>query len=301
MSRKRQRLRNTIIRPNDVNGLATIRTDFYRGQLRRIVKGLFELRCPDFWDKDYILNKLCFERGFFTIFDTEVFGITALECGITGFNIYNSPTTVQIQNPLLAPQDHVIGIDCTLVYLDKYTPTSFYTFNQLIDIYAEQLATCDASIDVNLITSRTGYFIEAETKAQAETIKATVDKITEGEPLVVARTDSIGSKGANVFFNNLKQNYITDLLQDAKRSIINEFLTAIGINNANTDKKERLITGEVNANNSEIQINTEVFKWHLQQATDQTNFMFPELDFYIGLKEYGNSTVEQVESEEIKT
>ena len=100
------------------------------------------------------------------------------------------------------------------------------------------------------MNSRMAYVAEAETKAQAESIKLAYDKVSNGEPLVVYSKDvSLNSTGLNVFFNNVKQNYIADMVQDSKRTIINEFLTAIGVNNANTDKRERRVTGEVDAKN----------------------------------------------------
>ena len=72
----------------------------------------------------------------------------------------------------------------------------------------------------------------------------------------------------------MKQNYIADMVQDSKRTIINEFLTAIGVNNANTDKRERLVTGEVDANNQELVANTTIWKENLKLCCDKINTMF---------------------------
>ena len=125
------------------------------------------------------------------------------------------------------------------------------------------------------MNSRMAYVAEAETKAQAESIKLAYDKVSNGEPLVVYRKDvSLNSTGLNVFFNNVKQNYIADMVQDSKRTIINEFLTAIGVNNANTDKRERLVTGEVDANNQELVANTTIWKENLKRCCDKINTMF---------------------------
>lgn len=137
------------------------------------------------------------------------------------------------------------------------------------------MASADAAIDVNLMNSRVAYIAEAETKAQAESIKTAYDKISNGEPLVVYRKDvALNATGLNVFFNNVKQNYIADMVQDSKRTIINEFLTAIGVNNANTDKRERLVTGEVDANNQELVANTTIWKENLKLCCDKINTMF---------------------------
>ena len=52
------------------------------------------------------------------------------------------------------------------------------------------------------------------------------------------------------------------------------FSTAIGIPNANTDKKERLITDEVNANNEETESLCELWLEQLKKTCDKTNEMF---------------------------
>lgn len=50
------------------------------------------------------------------------------------------------------------------------------------------------------MNSRMAYVAEAETKAQAESIKLAYDKVSNGEPLVVYRKDvSLNSTGLNVF------------------------------------------------------------------------------------------------------
>lgn len=59
----------------------------------------------------------------------------------------------------------------------------------------------------------------------------------------------------DVQFNVLKTDvpYHVDKLLVAKQTIMNEFYTYAGIDNANQDKKERLITDEVQANNGQIE------------------------------------------------
>ena len=46
--------------------------------------------------------------------------------------------------------------------------------------------------------------------------------------------------------------YILDKLSDYENFYVNKAMTYLGLNNANVDKKERLITSEVDANNEQI-------------------------------------------------
>lgn len=274
---------STKVRPSKVNGIITTRTDFYRTVvLRKIVKGLFEIKCPDNWDRDFMLN-LLIDWGYFVITDSPI-GVMPFRATLKGINYIGNPTQALITTPVLPTMERTLNKDCSLIYLDRNPSKMFFTFRKLFDIYAEKFASADCSIDVNLMNSRVGYIVEAETKAQAETMKKAYDEIVEGNPFIVYRKDALTPSGMQVFFGNVKQNYVADLVQDTKRTIMNEFLTILGINNANTDKKERLITGEVDSNLDELACNTYWWVQNLKKNVEQTKKLFPNLEFDITLK-----------------
>ena len=80
------------------------------------------------------------------------------------------------------------------------------------------------------------------------------------------------------FFNDriLKQTYlVSDLLCDLKK-IEDEFDSKVGIPNANTDKRERLISDEVNANNAEVSIIASGWLDHIRTGLDQIRQMYGE-------------------------
>ena len=60
-------------------------------------------------------------------------------------------------------------------------------------------------------------------------------------------------------------------------------MTAIGIPNANTDKRERLITDEVNANNVDTQTLCAQWLEELQECCARVNKMF-NLDISVSLR-----------------
>lgn len=283
--------RDPSTKPKKVDGQKALRTMFYKEEvLTKIIKGLFHIEMPDEWDRDYFLNVLI-HRGFITITDTPA-GVLALKGSLFGHNYQEIPTKARIVVPHLPEMTRTIGEDCTIIYLERKHTKAFFTFNQLLNVYAEKFASADAAIDVNLINSRAAWVIEAETKAQAETIKEIYDQISEGSPLVLYRKDALTKEGMQVFFGNVKQNFIVDMVQDAKRSIMNEFLTILGINNANTDKRERLITGEVEANNVELMVNTALWKDNLKRCQEEVNKLFPATNFKIELQ-FDQSKIEE--------
>lgn len=271
-------------KPTKVNGQKTTRTEFYRRELYKIVKSLFEVTIPEEWDLDYFLNVLVI-RGYVIITKSKI-GAIAVKGGLAGVNYLNLPTTAVIAVPILGNWKSKIGKDCEIVYLERNYYKNYYNFQSLVQITAEKLASCDCGIDVNVMNSRLAYMAEAETKAQAESIKAAYDEVSEGNPLVVYRKDALvqGQKGLQVFFNNVKQNYVADIIQDTKRSIMNEFLTSLGINNANTDKRERLNSAEVNSNNVELMANIDIWKVNLENCVKKVKKIFPDLNFNIKLR-----------------
>ena len=54
----------------------------------------------------------------------------------------------------------------------------------------------------------------------------------------------------------------------------NEALTFLGIKNANTDKRERLITAEVDANDQNIQSNLQIMLTARERAAEKINKLF---------------------------
>lgn len=275
------------VEPKNVNGIKTVRTMFYRGKLRTIVKSLIEIKCPVDWDIDYMKETLI-DYGYIAVSDS-IAGVLPFKCAFTGYNYTTRPTGIIVSVPTMESFNATIGEDCELVFFERRYGNSFTNFQQIINVYAEKLASVDGAIDSNLINTRFGYIIEAETKAQAEAIKKSFDAISVGEPLVVVKSGTLSTQknGLNTFLNNVSNTFIVDRLQDAKRSIMNEFLTAIGINNANTDKRERLNSDEVNANNDELEMNIKEFRRNLKKCCEKINALFSGINLEISLNAGG--------------
>jgi len=174
-------------------------------------------------------------------------------CGFYGQNMYYMPTNVLVNNPVLRQIDEKIGEKGELLYIN-YEYNKFQGVMSLINRYAVLLANIDCSLNVSLYNSRLAHVFEAETDAQVKSLQKMYDEVSRGNPAVFLKKGmkNIGKDNDSGYFLNVKNTYIGNDLLLTKRSIMNEFLTEIGINNANTDKRERLNSDEVNANNSEV-------------------------------------------------
>lgn len=205
---------------------------------------------PETWAKNYFQYVL-FGEGHICVFDSGRYGVIPQQCGLGGFNIFYQPRFALIANPLLPEiKEPEIGVDCEILKLqpDYGSPLDIVT------TYADLMALCLETAGVNLLNSKLSYVFAAGSKTQAESFKKMYDQIASGQPAAFVDKNLFnedGSRNWDVFFQNLKQNYVAgDILNDMAK-IEQRFCTAIGIPNANTEKRERLITDEVQMNNAE--------------------------------------------------
>lgn len=265
------------IKPETVQGQWTTQTEYYTWKLLNIAKGLFEIECREDIDKDYILDNLLI-KGYFIVTDTEL-GVIPLKCSLTGFNVFNRPTIAIYANPIIGNGQRTLGVDAELISLHG---TGFRRgIMPTIYNYAQKLASCDGAIDVNLINSKTAHVFGAKNKKEADSLKAMYDQITSGKPAVFVQDNVASGIGTAFFKTDVKQNFIADAVQIEKRKIMEEFLTELGINNANTDKRERLNADEVNSNNLELLADTQYWYNNIKDGCDKVHKMFPDFKFNI--------------------
>ena len=227
---------------------------------------------PPEWPVNYFLYCL-FGYGFITVFNTEEYGLIANECSLSGYDIYYQPTQALVANPILGSRRLNIGEDCELI---KVQP-DYNSIMDIVSLYADLMALCTETAGINLLNSKMSYVFFAENKAAAESFKKLYDKIASGEPAAVTDKLLLGEDGNEtwkIFSQNVGQNYITDRILTDMRTIENMFNTDVGIPNANTMKRERLISDEVNANNVDTQSKTMLWLETIRDGVDKVNSMF---------------------------
>lgn len=261
--------------PMTVHALNNESTRYYEQRLMLKLFSIFEFtNVPKHWDVDYMMYHL-FMNGYFGIVNTYTnkYGTVPQKGTVAGMNIYDKPTEFLYANHIINGRRH-IGIDCEIVYLNWYQHT-FIGVYPLIKRYAQMLAQCDMNINTTLINSRVAHWFEVDTKSQASQVRAAYDKVTKGFPFVVTLDgDTVNSKKQHAYFNDVKRTYIANEVLITKRTLVNEFLTEIGISNANTDKKERLNEAEVTANKGEVLSNVCVWKFNISEGFKRVNRTF---------------------------
>ena len=177
-------------------------------------------------------------------------------------NIYRLPVRVQawsIGYKKQLPFDDVVYIMNNV--LQK--PTI-----ETINLIAYRLYETERTIDINLNAQKTPILIEGDTKTIL-TLKNVYMQYSGNTPFIFGNKQFDISNKLNVLKTDAP--YLIDKLELHKHEIWNECMTYLGINNANTDKKERLITDEVDSNNDLINYYLNCFYKTRKEACDLIN------------------------------
>lgn len=273
-------LYNASRSPSTVHVKNTRLRNYFRKYLMQKAISVFKWNIPNDWDKDYFLYTL-YGIGYISIFYTDRYGVICQQCAPGGYNLYYRPSYVIVSNPLLENTLTLnIDRDCVLLKLQP----DYSSITDIVGYYADQLALCSEAMGVNLVNTKSGVVFGAEGKARAESYKKMFDNLSEGDPAVVIDKKLLNDDGTPAWFpftQNIKELYVTsDILSDM-RKIEAMFDTEIGIPNANTDKRERLIADEVNANNVETATRCELWMETIRKELDKANAMFPGLDLSV--------------------
>lgn len=290
------------VTPNTVHTQDTGLVAYFRRYLLQKAMSVFVWDLPKTWSANYFLYCLyCW--GYLAVVNTDKFGVIPQGCGLMGYDIFYQPTNAVITNPLLSgilqPR---IGKECTIIRLQP----DYGSIMDLVNFYAEEMALCSQTLSVNLLNSKLSYVFTANGKPAAESLKKMFDAVSSGEPAVFVDKNLMqadGSRSWAPFSQNVGQNYIVDRILSDMRKIESMFDTDIGIPNANTDKKERLVTDEVNANNVETFSKTALWLDELKKAVDETNKMFGlniSVDWRVPPEEMQGGEIDEVDTNDTR-
>ena len=248
------------------------------GLFRYFVKYLFQKlvsvfdfkNLPEYWAKNYFQYVLL-GYGFIAIFDDKEYGVIPQQCNISDtVSLFYQPKRVTIANPVLNFKQLEIGKDCELIKLQP----DYSNPMDIITTYADLLSIAMETSAVNLMNSKASFIFFAENEAVANTYKAVYDEISSGKPFSVISKNLKNEDGTNnweFFTQNVGQNYITDRILNDMKTIEDQFNTKIGIPNANTQKRERLINSEVEANDIDTQALIRVWLDTMRTDIDKVN------------------------------
>lgn len=261
--------------PKEVHGTSNSSFSFYYRQLYMKLFSIYRFKeLPEIQDKDFLQETLFREGVMCCFIPKNSAGPILLNGSATGYNMFYHPSQFIIANPVLGNYTLNIGVDCELLDLG-HCAGDFYSFEPLVVRYATLLASIDGSLNMTLMNSKVAQVFMSNSNATLKTMQKIYDDVSEGKPAVFIAKGLRDDIEMKPYFNNVKNTYIgTELLQD-RQTIMNQFLTEIGINNANTQKRERLITAEADSNQGEV-------KAIVDEVLDRMNICFDKINAMFG-------------------
>lgn len=259
--------------PGTIHASGTGLQMFFQRYLMQKIFSVYDFTLPESWDADYFRYVL-FTLGFIGVMNSDKYGVICQHGTVSGYNIYYRPTRLIIANPAFNKSyDLTIGEMCEIIRLAPDWRGAF----DLVQMYADQMAVIMEAFGVNAINSKFAFVFAAENKTLAESMKKLYDQVASGQPAAFADRKLFNEDGNpkwQLFTNNLKQNYVGNDLLQSLTTIENKFNTLIGISNANTQKRERLITDEVNANNADTRALCSLWLAEMKSTMKKANEMF---------------------------
>ena len=266
---------NSSFSPSTVHCKNTDLVFYFKRYLLNKVIATYKINnMPSTWSKNYFQYTL-FCMGFISVLNTDQWGVIPQNCTLGGFNVMYQPKWAIITNPLFKKTYQLnIGEECEIIRLLP----DYIGILDVVETYADMMALALEAAGVNLLNSKFSYIFGSDSKAQAETFKKMFDNISSGEPAQFTDKYNLFDENGNptwvLFTQNVGQNYITDKVLNDLATIENQFNTKMGIPNANTQKKERMIVDEVNANNADTQAISELILENVGETMEKVNDMF---------------------------
>lgn len=261
-------------RRNKGNGLfgesAVMNNASYIQYFNRLVElsvSMFEWQgLPETVDPRYLELHL-FKNGSMVYFRDEVMGDLCLDCIANGqFDVYGNPISRCAYSSYNQYQKTLNESDSVIIWNNYLRQPSVLD----VKMFAKRLYNLDRIIDVNANAQKTPVLVQG-TEKQRLTLVNLYKEFDGNAPFI------FGDK--NLDLNSLRAistnaPYVADKLYQLKTQIWNEALTYLGISNLNIQKKERMITDEVQRNQGGTIASRYSRLEARREAVDKINRMF---------------------------
>lgn len=150
-------------------------------------------------------------------------------------------------------------------------PDAFIT-----SIWARRLAEAERTVDINVMNERHPFIVSVDTDERSTLMQA-YKQVKDGAPVIWGTRSLDPSQISSKIgvFNVGQDREATLNMMTVRARLWNDVMTLLGINNANTDKRERMITNEVESNNEQVESFRTAALTARQEACEQINRMYP--------------------------
>lgn len=140
-----------------------------------------------------------------------------------------------------------------------------------LELFAYRLYEAQRTCDTNVKAQKTPVMVVCD-ETQRLMMENLYNQYDGNQPFIFGDKQQLDTSMLKAI--NTTAPIVFDKLEEYKKEIWNDALSFLGINNINIDKKERLITGEANANNEFINLNLQSYLIPRQEACKKFNELF---------------------------
>lgn len=261
-------------RRNKGNGLfgesAVMNNATYIQYFNRLVElsvSMFEWQgLPETVDPRYLELHL-FQNGSMVYFRDEVMGDLCLDCIANGqFDVYGNPISRRAYSSYNQYQKTLNESDSVIIWNNYLRQPSVLD----VKMFAKRLYNLDRIIDVNANAQKTPVLVQGTEKQRLTLIN--LYKEFDGNAPFIFGDKNLDLNSLRAISTNAP--YVADKLYQLKTQIWNEALTYLGISNLNIQKKERMITDEVQRNQGGTIASRYSRLEARREAVDKINRMF---------------------------
>lgn len=228
---------------------------------------------PDSIDLRYLELELFHRALVVFYYDRDFDKYLALRgSGAAGPNMYDNPIAFKVIGNTQVSKT-LKAKDCVPIWANTLRIPDW----DIVLLYSTKLAELELTIEHDVQAMRHPFVVAVNDNEKLSFMNA-MRQVREGQPVIFGTeglADAMDQK-IKVFDMKIDKDEILNL-QLAKQKLWNECMTLLGINNANQDKRERLVTSEVSANNSQVLLARNIGLDARRKAAKEINEMYPNL------------------------
>ena len=205
---------------------------------------------PDSVD-EHFMEQMLFDNARFAFYlDPDTGKIYSLNAnGASDIDMYGYPNKYHLTSKSGGVYNKTVDADDVVIcYNNKIRMSTF----EILFSPSVRLANLAMTIDTNVNATKTPIIIEADVNSINSLKKLYADYV-RNEPVLFARSSKNSLMDKEVLkAHNTGVEFYADRLLQLQHDLENDTLTRLGINNTNIQKKERLVSNEVDSNLMEI-------------------------------------------------